>query len=262
MTELSKDIPWLQRVAMGKVDGATLIRRSAETHNIQAATPAELWDYGETEEVYTYSVAADIDTISSSNAGDSMTLLITGLDADYNEVVQTKALNGQAKVVLDTPIMRFHSAFVTGSTEALGDIYVYVDGAITAGVPDVTTTVRGFIEIGAGQSLQVQFTIPAGFTGYFYNLERSIIKTAGAVATGSDWKAIFRLFGGIFITASTDSYMTSGTSNHQVTGAPPNAFPEKTDFSIIVDVSANGVGAAASYNFLLMDNTIFGNPFA
>lgn len=246
------------KATMGKVPGVTVVRLIGQNKSIQAATPAEVWNYGETSgaERYTSSTIADIDTISSSNAADTQMLIIIGLDSDFNQVILTPTLDGQNKVILSTPLIRFTTMWNAGSTDLAGNVYCYVDGDITNGVPDVVTTVRGYIENGDNQALMIQWTVPAGKTAYFYNIEFGL--TSPPQGGAADFQAIFREYGGVFRSAATFAMTSDGTTYTQILSPIPNPFIQKTDFSILVDVSANGIGFSTTATFLVLDNEIWG----
>ena len=88
-----------------------------------------------------------ITTVSSSNNADTtQSLTVEGMTIDGSNnlsfVLQTVALNGQAKVALATPLSRVtRIASLLGPVATLGDVYAYQDGAITGGIPNDLATV-------------------------------------------------------------------------------------------------------------------------
>jgi len=68
-----------------------------------------IWDGGG---IYAYPAAAAIMYVSSSSANDTSagtgarTVLVSGLDANYNEVEETVTLNGQTQVATTTEFLR------------------------------------------------------------------------------------------------------------------------------------------------------------
>lgn len=119
-----------------------------------------VWDHGGIEALPS---GNDIDTISSSSASDTIEVIIEGhtLDSDGNKVftIQTATLNGQNKVTLSTPLHRSSRIYNNTGTNLVGDVYVYEDGAITAGVPDTAADVHLKMPIGNEQSLKAATTI-------------------------------------------------------------------------------------------------------
>jgi hypothetical protein len=110
-------------------------------------------------------------SVSSSSTSDrpastgAWTVLIQGLDANYNEISETVTLNGQTAVPTVRAFLRVNYAIVTTagtSNSALGDIYIGT-GVVTAGVPAV---VYQIIKFNYNASLTGSYTIPAGYTAY------------------------------------------------------------------------------------------------
>lgn len=250
--------PWLYDVSRGKIPGASFIRKFGAIDSIDTGTPASVWEYGVTSgaEMYTFSSngVADIDTISSSSTSDTVVVKIEGLSSDGSEVVQEATLNGQNKVTLTTPLWRFNRAYNTNGTDLVGDVYVYVDGAITLGVPDDKTTVRGYISAGEGQTLQSVYTIPKDVTGYFMGLEASFTKGVGATAVSAILTGRTREYGKVFRTQDKFNLISVGSSSKVYNFPIPLPFLELTDFCPCAEVSASGVGVSWSYTILLIDN--------
>jgi stage V sporulation protein SpoVS len=132
-------------------------------------TEETVWDAGG---IYAYPSAATVMKVSSSSTNDTAagtgarTILVQGLDADYNEAEEIVTLNGQTAVNTTVSFLRVTRAYVltagSGGTAA-GDIYVGV-GTVTAGVP---ATIYAKITLGENQTLMGIWTVPAGYTGYF-----------------------------------------------------------------------------------------------
>jgi hypothetical protein len=244
--------------SIGDVPGVSFDRKFGVIDSVQAATPADVWEYGITSgaEKYTFSAdgVADIDTMSSSNVGDAEEITIIGLDINGDQVIQTKDLNGQNKVTLDTSLWRVNRAFNSNGTDLLGNIYIYVDGAITAGVPNVVTTVRGYIAIGGGQTLQSVYTVPNGKTAYVVGTESSLTKGVGATAVSATLQGTSRSFGKVFRTQEKFNLVSTGNSSKGYNFPVPLPFPGKTDFVPTVDVSANGVGVSWAFTVVLIDD--------
>lgn len=107
-------------------------------------TEETVWNQGG-KETYVASGSNTIDTISSSNAGDTQDVVIEGHTDDgtgKDFVVQTATLNGQNKVVLTTPLNRSTRLYNNDSTDFTGDIYVYEDDTLTGGVPNTASKIH------------------------------------------------------------------------------------------------------------------------
>jgi len=121
----------------------------------------------------TFFMAFQLD-ITSSNIADTVgstgarTLVLYGLDSDYNPLVEEINLAGQTKVTTVNSFRRLFAAYVTiaGTGEVnAGDIYIVktgTGGTYTAGVPGTLTS--GVIKILVGDSLGYSgvWTAPRG----------------------------------------------------------------------------------------------------
>jgi hypothetical protein len=180
-------------IAEGNVTGANPINKFGNAPSFATGdNEVDVWDGADDTStdkmVYTYSTAADIDTISSSSGTDTQLMEIQGLDDNYDLVIQTKALNGQNKVTLDTPLRRVFRVKNVNGTPLTGDVYVYVDTTIASGVPTTIGPIRAKILIGNGQTEMAIFTVPAGTQGYIQSIYAS---TAGA---NKDTNYVIKLF--------------------------------------------------------------------
>jgi len=216
--------------------------------NLEADTEANIWDFGG---MYAYSTTADIDTISSSSALDTQILTVQGLDADYNYISQNVTLNGQNKVTLTTPMLRVWRVFNTSSINLAGSIYVYVDGAITVGIPDVDNTIRAYISIGNNQTLMMLFTIPLGYTGFILHTMTSLGGKKAGFLTIKKWT---RLFGETWRIKRVTDLAAVGTSLHHHNNSILSPIPEKTDIHMTVIGDTLGLTCAASAQMYLVKN--------
>jgi hypothetical protein len=240
-------------ISRGLIPGITHYRKFGRIAAIQADTPADVWEFGVNvgAELYTFSTTADIDTISGDNVGDTVEMLIEGLDGNLNEVIQTVNLNGQNKVSLTTPLKRVNRAYNNNSSDLLGNVYIYVDSAITLGVPDDVTKVRGYVSAEGQQTLQGIYTVPIEKTGYLTSKRLSLTGRKDGFA---DYEVYVRFLGNVFRVQETRELSSSGTS------APEDNFedqpifiPGGTDIVPHVTVSANDIGFSITYNLRLED---------
>lgn len=194
-----------------------------------------------------------IDTISSSNAGDTQSVTIeghtvtgTGTDQQFTFSIQTVTLNGQNKVTLTTPIARVSRAFNSGTTPFSGDIFVYEDTAITTGTPNDLTKahieIRG--TIGDTQSFKAATTFSNSdyfiCTGGFVSIRRN---TAAAV----DFTLEIRRPGGVFRPATRVNLNTTGSTAQQISFDPYVIVPKNSDIRVRASTSANNTQVDASF---------------
>ncbi|MEK9895019.1 MAG: hypothetical protein VW518_01150 [Burkholderiaceae bacterium] len=225
ITRFGKTEPFYLQVARGQVEHHKYIFKFGFNLDIDA-TEETIWDAGG---IYSYPSAATVMKVSSSSANDTSagtgarTVVVSGLDGDYNEIEETVSLNGQTAVNTSNSFLRVNRAYVdtagSGAT-AEGDIYVGT-GTVTAGVP---ATIYAKIVLGQNQTLMAVWTVPAGYTAF-------ILK--GDVGTGTanvnqyvTARLVQRPFGSVFRTAAK---VTLQNSNLPFNWEVPVPFTEKTD---------------------------------
>jgi hypothetical protein len=110
-------------------------------------------------------------TVSSTNANDTSngtgarTIVVEGLDANYNEVSETVTMNGQTAVTMTAFLIRINYAYVAtagSGNGAAGDIYIGT-GTVTAGVPATTYDI---VKFDYNTTITGSWTVPAGYTAY------------------------------------------------------------------------------------------------
>lgn len=112
----------------------------------------------------TYVTSNIIDTISSSSTGDVGPVVVQGYiltNGLLSFFQQEVTLDGQNKVVLDTPVARVDRVYNSGSVDWGGDIYVYEDDTVTGGVPDTASKLHMHAPQLSNQSMK-----GAGTTGH------------------------------------------------------------------------------------------------
>ncbi len=234
-------------IAKGNVPGYSVMNKFG-INPAMGTGGGDVWEFSGT---YIFSDTADIDTVSSSDNNDTQTIEIQGLDANWDMVTQSITLAGQTKVTLDTPLIRFFRGFNTNSTNLDGVVYIYVNGDITAGVPDTDADVRGIIN-GAGghdQTLTCIYTIPNGYTGY---LMKGYVSIANKTAASATFERKARLYGGIFRQQSIVTCNSAGQGSFQYEYPIPAKIPAKTDILTSCHETSATVAVSAVLNILLI----------
>ena len=242
---------FLLRVSQGLEPGYSFIEKFGENPDVDTGTdPEDVWGFGG---VYTYSTTADIDTVSSSSAADTQDVTIVGQTADNVEVTQTVTLNGQNKVTLGTPLYRVYRMFNMGNVDIAGIMYCYVDGAITAGVPNTDADVRAVIIDGNNQTEMAIYTIPAGKQGFFLGGYVAQSRGGNSAVTQFTWR--LRTPGTVFRVQSRIACVGQGNSSWQYKyPIPVGPIPAGSDIVLRVEeVGANDTGAAGGFTILLED---------
>jgi hypothetical protein len=217
--------PFELQVARGNIDGhKSLFKFGINPDN--NGTLETVWSHST---LYVYPTAATVMKVSSTNAADTAagtgarTILVSGLDANYDEIEETVTLNGQTAVLTTKLFLRVFRSYVltagTGGTAA-GDIYVG-DGVVTAGVP---ATVYAVITIGDNQTNMAMWTVPAGYT--FYLSRGTFSAASNNSAQFVLGKFMFRRQGSVFRNAA-DITVNSNVFGYDF--EVPLAIPEKTD---------------------------------
>lgn len=237
-------------IAQGNVTGASFIHKFGSTPDFDTADGAvTIWDGAEDNVlwenmVYDYSSSADIQYLSSTDNGDGQTVEVQGLDSSYDLVTQSKALDGQDSVTLDTPLIRIFRMKNSNSTDFAGHVFASTSVATEAGggIP-TAANIRAVVQPGNNQTEMAVYTIPNGYTGYMRSWYSS---TAGANKTSN---YIIRLkarpTGGVFQLKHRAAISDTGSSYIQHRYEEPEVFAAKTDIEMTVEMTAGGGTAAA-----------------
>ena len=146
--------PWPLQVARGLVTGVTGL--SISGYNLSVGTSyVPLWH----NTTYTYLSTASRLTVWSDSASDTnVSVLISGLDANYLPISETVVLtNGTTGVETTNSFFRVNNMALTRTPMNVGVIHCGNNSK---------ATVLCVIEAGAGRSQQTIYTVPAGYTFY------------------------------------------------------------------------------------------------
>lgn len=146
---------WYLAIARGQISNISQIN----IYGYQAAvttTTIPLWESATT---YTYPASATTMLLYSSSASDTaVSVLINGLDTNYNLQSETLVLtNGTTGVTTTKSYLRINSIAIVGSNNPVGTIYLSNAGK---------TTTYAEIATGSGRSQMSIYTVPNGYTFY------------------------------------------------------------------------------------------------
>jgi len=188
--------------------------------------------------------------VSSTSANDTSagtgarTVVVQGLDANYNEVTETVTLNGQTAVTMTNALLRVNYAYVVtagSGNSAAGDIYIGT-GTVTSGVP---ATVYDIIKFDYNTTTTGSYTVPAGYTAY---VSQGLFSTGQASgSTQVEGRLLTRSLNNIRMTAALTT-LNNGVANYVF--EYPLAIPEKTTIEATAIGSANN--NAVSSMFILV----------
>lgn len=159
--------PFELQVARGQIQGHRNVTIFGFNPDVDT-TQVSVWPL---PSLITFPASAIQMTVSSTSANDTSagtgarTVVVQGLDANYNEVTETVTLNGQTAVTMTASLLRVNYAYVAtagSGNSAAGDIYIGT-GTVTAGVPATTYDI---IKFDYNNTTTGSYTIPAGYTGY------------------------------------------------------------------------------------------------
>jgi hypothetical protein len=244
------------QVARGQVPGHRNVTVFGYNPDVDT-TEATVWPHSG---LIAHPAAAIQMKVSSTNAADTSagtgarTVLIQGLDADYNEISEVVALNGQTAVTTANSYLRINYASVAtagSGLSAAGDIYIG-DGTVTAGVP---ATVYDIIKFNYNNTLTGHYTVPAGHTAY---LMQGLFSAGQAIGdTQIQGRLLASGIDGIRRTAAITT-LNNGVADYQF--EYPLAIPEKTDIEATGRGSANNNACSSMFILLLVKGATAGAP--
>lgn len=213
-----------------------------------------VWEQGGNETLPSDNV---IDTISSSNAGDTQMIVVEGhtvSGSNLTFVVQTATLNGQNQVTLSTPLYRssrIYNATNTGdgngAGDFLGNIYVYESGGtVTGGVPQDATKIHLFANSNGNQSNKCATSISSSDYWIVYSVTCGVKRSSGqtrVVDFTLQWRGLTNVWRTLSrLTASTNS------GSVEITYDPPIIIPKNSDVRITGISSGDNTEVEASIN--------------
>lgn len=235
-TQYGKNEPFDLQVSRGQIQNHTAVFRSAYSTVITTGQNYAVWNRTAN---YTFPASASVMTISSSATGDvGQVVLVTGLDASYNQIQETLALNGQTAVSSTKSFFRVNDMLVLTDSPT-GSIY-FGTGTVTAGVP---ANVYGFIYAGDNQQLGGWYTVPAGHSLY---IQGGSVNCSLANQNKLVTLNFSTTVGGVRYSAA--KIISSGGFQHYPY-TPPLAVPEKSDLldtATTTDASVSTVTANLS----------------
>jgi len=123
-----------------------------------------LWNDGGTYSFPSSAVAMDL---VSTSASDTMDVLVSGLDANYDKISEIVTLTGTVAVTTSTSFLRINSAIILSGSNA-GDISISNGG-----------TTYGFIGTNLGTTQACIYTVPAGHSLYLFRIDFNSATTNG-----------------------------------------------------------------------------------
>lgn len=226
--------PFELQVARGQIPGHRFVPRLADVPVMSNNTTGTVWDVNDT--VYPWAAWATAGTLSvaRADAGDAdKDVIISGLDADFNEITDIVTLTNASGNVTTKTFSRILFARMNGTSENIGAVTVTKGG---------TTVAK--INAGVGQTLMGTYTVPAGYTAYL--TQGTMTVRSGADATGFFY---YRVPGDRFLIGHT---FEVAESQYRYPFTCPFPIPEKSDLDVRASVRTNNARVTAAYDLILI----------
>ena len=199
-----------------------------------------VWENMATTE-YVFPGSALTMQLVSTAVGDTASITIVGLDANYNALSEVLVLNGTTNVPTVNQYFRINSLFVsTGSTTNPTGVVSLSNGGVVYG--QINTGVFNGTTSSLGRSQMAVYTVPAGYTfyGYRYGAYSSF---NGNSANYTTYRAITNSSAGV----QQLIVQTPFNTTYEVQRHFPFPYAEKTDLRFQIASSA-ATAAVVSIN--------------
>jgi hypothetical protein len=199
-----------------------------------------VWENMATAE-YVFPGSALTMQLVSNAVGDTASITVVGLDANYNVISEVLVLNGTTNVPTVKQYFRINSMFVSaGSTTNPTGVVSLSNGGVVYG--QINTGVFNGTTSSLGRSQMAVYTVPAGYTfyGYRYGAYSSF---NGNSANYTTYRAITNSAAGV----QQLIVQTPFNTNYEVQRHFPFPYAEKTDLRFQIAPSA-GTAAVVSIN--------------
>jgi len=231
--------PFELQVARGQIPGHSIVHKFGANFDLDnGSVPETIWSAGG---LYPWSALSTAQTLYliSTDAADTSTVDVQGLDANYNSQTETVQLNGTTAVATSNTFIRvFRMQYNTGTGN---------EGTITARVTSGTGTVVAQIDEGLSQTLMSVYTVPAGYTGYLCAFDFTCQKNKDA-----QLNMFVREPGGTFRIKHVAEMFEN---QYHYKYAFPLEIPEKSDIDIRADdVESNNTRVTSNFDLLLIKN--------
>ena len=205
-----------------------------------AGTFRTVWENMATTE-YVFPSSALTMQLASSDAGDTASITIVGLDANYNVISEVLVLNGTTNVPTTKQYFRINSMFVSAGS-ATNPVGVVTLKNSTVVYAQINTGVFNGTTSSLGRTQMAVYTVPAGYTfyGYRYGAYSSF---NGNSANYTTYRAITNSFAGV----QQLIVQTPFNTNYEVQRHFALPYAEKTDLRWQIAPSA-AVAAVVSIN--------------
>ena len=248
----TREIPYDILFGRGLIKNTTVLRVVSRSPVTAVSTINDLWPV--TGNLIHQIAASPIDIVSAS-ANDTAagsgarTLMVTGLDANFDQISETIALNGLTPVQTVNSYIRHHSTSVLTSGVYMGTTTPSHAGDITfsySGTADPAGLITDFEGFSNASTFSSHRTIPRGFVGFLralnINTDQQSPSTV-AIFTRPGANVVTAPFSGGGTAAIIESLQGTATFNIPT----PFAVNEFTDVWLSHRPNSNNTTASASF---------------
>ena len=192
--------------------------------------------------------------MSDDDADTALTVVVQGLDANWDRVSEVVALGasagtGTTAVLVGTASnwTRVHRSYVVGATELTGNMYLSPSAtdATGDGIPDVLTDLAACIVAGANQTLMAIYTTADEEVSYIMKRCVSGVDTSPGTPGSATMAGSIRLEGGVFRQQDVLGLHANGTSQACIESSIPFYLPPRTDIRAVI-IAADGLNRVAA----------------
>lgn len=226
-------------IAQGRILKYSAVSKFGHNEDLDLGVEEDIWIVGGT---YVFpSDSGEALEIVSSNAGDTSSVIVEGLDENFNQKSETVTLTGTTAINLSGLWARVHRMYVDDATAIVGNV----------DVRDQATSLVIYARIRAEeqQTAQCIYTIPNGFTGY---LIKWALTMNGPNNGNADVALRVRPFGKVFLEKDHRGLRTASTSVYYGQPAVPIRVEAKTDIKLSGEADANNVSVAGCFDIILV----------
>lgn len=263
LAELFK-IPNLSQLAsLGLLPGGRNFIQVGEANGVNIIDPpSDIWDLNALK-TYTVSTGAQY-FFSSSSALDTQVCSFVGITVngagDWIEERFVFVLDGQTKTALTVPSgnlpVRPWVIVNVDSVDLDGQVYLYEDTTVTAGVPDDLAKVQAKMIKEHNKSMLSHFAIPSGKVAIILG---AFVVSSKTTRTVAEVTFNVRAFGGVFLQAiHVLINAEDGDGRFTYPLASTGIFSPKTDTKLsILTVNKNDSAISSGVEYLILDKEIW-----
>jgi hypothetical protein len=197
--------------------------------------------------------------MSDDDADTALTVLVQGLDANWDRVSEVVVLGVSAGTGTTAALVgtasnwtRVHRAYVVGATGLTGNLYLSPSAtdATGDGIPDVLTDLAACIVAGSNQTLMAIYTTADEEVSYIVKRCVSGVDTTPGTPGSATMAGSIRLEGGVFRRQDVLGLHANGTSQACIESSMPFFVPPRTDIRAVI-IAADGLNrVAASFDIV------------